>query len=132
MVLMRRNLGELPALVKLANELGIGELSVQQLCHDFSERTLPLHYAPMRTFIATESLSEDCLADADRSVRSYDGYSMPCCMISTPDRANFGRIDQASISEIWSDEAYEAFRSGLRNGTPPDVCAACAIYKGTF
>jgi len=173
MVLMRRNLGELPELVRLANELGIVELSVQQLCHDFSETTLPPHYAPMRTFIATESLSEDCQADADRvfaearvlaselglklrlpnmrrerdvvtrldprcdwpwtgAYVSYDGYSMPCCMISTPDRGNFGRIDQASISEIWSGEAYEAFRAGLQNGTPPNICAACAIYKGTF
>jgi len=171
MVLMRRNLPELPGMVRLASQLGIGELSVQHLCHDFTEDSLPAKYAPIRSFVSEETLMADPdlpiaetydeagvlaqklgvdlrLPSLDRrheprsptgcdwpttgAYVSYDGYSMPCCMISTPDRANFGRLAERSMTQIWNDDEYEAFRAGLANGTPPDVCAACSVYKGTF
>jgi MoaA/NifB/PqqE/SkfB family radical SAM enzyme len=51
MVLMRDNLAELPALVTLAADEGVGEVFVQQLCHDFAEHELPAHYRPMRLFV---------------------------------------------------------------------------------
>jgi radical SAM protein with 4Fe4S-binding SPASM domain len=55
-VLMRRNLADLPNLVRLAAAEGVGELFVQQLCHDFDEASLPAHYRPMRLFIDRERL----------------------------------------------------------------------------
>ena len=58
-VLMRQNLEELPALARLASEEGTESLSVQQLCHDFGEASLPERYRPMRKFIDGQSLSED-------------------------------------------------------------------------
>ena len=60
-VLMRRNLADLPALVRLAAAEGVPSLSVQQLCHDFGEPTLPDRYLPMRQFIDAQMLG-----DADR------------------------------------------------------------------
>lgn len=62
---------------------------------------------------------------------SYDGFAMPCCMVSTPDRINFGRID-GNVEQVWNGEAYRSFRDRLSSDTPPEVCAACSIYKGTF
>jgi MoaA/NifB/PqqE/SkfB family radical SAM enzyme len=61
-VLMRANLAELPGLVRLASEEGFESLSVQQLCHDFSEGSLPQQYRPMRAFIDSESLRQEDLA----------------------------------------------------------------------
>lgn len=55
-VLMRENLRDLPALVRLAADEGVGALFVQQLCHDFEESTLPAHYRPMRLFVDRERL----------------------------------------------------------------------------
>jgi MoaA/NifB/PqqE/SkfB family radical SAM enzyme len=55
-VVMRRNLDELGALVRLAHRLGIGTVFVQHLCHDFGESSLPAHYAPMRDFITEQTL----------------------------------------------------------------------------
>ena len=55
-VLMRRNLSELPDLVRLAHAHGGEALSVQHLCHDFSESTLPARYEPMRAFVERETL----------------------------------------------------------------------------
>ena len=55
-VAMRTNLHELADLVRLAHELGTPHLSVQHLCHDFGEASLPQRYRPMRAFIDSETL----------------------------------------------------------------------------
>jgi MoaA/NifB/PqqE/SkfB family radical SAM enzyme len=57
-VLMRSTLEGLPQLVELAAELGVDSMSVQQLCHDFSEQSLPARYQPMRQFVDQEMLGE--------------------------------------------------------------------------
>ncbi|HEY7060972.1 MAG TPA: radical SAM protein [Chloroflexota bacterium] len=58
-VVMRQNLHELPALVQLAAEWGMEGMSVQHLCHDFGEATLPAHYRPMREFVDAQTLLGD-------------------------------------------------------------------------
>lgn len=64
---------------------------------------------------------------------SYQGYSMPCCMIATPDRGHFGRIaEDRSIAEIWNGGDYEKFRRALASDDPPDICRSCSVYRGTF
>jgi radical SAM protein with 4Fe4S-binding SPASM domain len=55
-VAMRQNLHELPRLVELAHRHGIASVSVQNLCHDFAEASLPAQYSPMRDFIDREML----------------------------------------------------------------------------
>ncbi len=63
---------------------------------------------------------------------SYDGYAMPCCMVSTPDRINFGNVSERDFAAIWQGADYEAFRAQLASDEPPEVCRSCAIYSGTF
>lgn len=63
---------------------------------------------------------------------SYDGQAMPCCMVATPDRANFGQVNGKSVEEIWNGDLYQSFRQQLSSDSPPEICAACSIYKGTF
>ncbi|HET6884017.1 MAG TPA: radical SAM protein [Pirellulales bacterium] len=63
---------------------------------------------------------------------SYQGFSMPCCMISTPDRMNFGDVTQQDLAAVWHSPAYESFRRQLASDTPPEICRSCAIYSGTF
>lgn len=63
---------------------------------------------------------------------SYQGYAMPCCMVSTPDRINFGNILEQGVEETWNGEAYESFRHQLASDEPPEVCRSCSIYSGTF
>ncbi|HEY8368892.1 MAG TPA: radical SAM protein [Thermodesulfobacteriota bacterium] len=60
MVLVRRNLPELPDVVRLARRLEIDDVFVQHLSHDFGESSLPAHYRPMRDFVERETvLGED-------------------------------------------------------------------------
>jgi radical SAM protein with 4Fe4S-binding SPASM domain len=63
---------------------------------------------------------------------SYQGYVMPCCMISTPDRLNFGNVSSAPLPVIWSGEDYDAFRDRLASDRPPEICRACSVYRGIF
>jgi radical SAM protein with 4Fe4S-binding SPASM domain len=58
-VAMRGNLEELPELVRLAHAQGVDSVSVQHLCHDFSESSLPPRYATMRDFIERQTLLND-------------------------------------------------------------------------
>jgi MoaA/NifB/PqqE/SkfB family radical SAM enzyme len=63
---------------------------------------------------------------------SYDGYAMPCCMISTPDRQQLGQSPATPAAVIWNGESYEAFRKQLASDSPPAVCESCSIYRGVF
>lgn len=63
---------------------------------------------------------------------SYDGHAMPCCMVSTPDRINFGVTGERSFDAIWNGPEYEAFRERLASDEPPEVCRSCAVYAGMF
>jgi len=65
-VLMRQNLEELPALVRLASAHGVTSVFVQYLCHDYDEATLPPRYRPMRDFIAQQKLDAGDHARIDR------------------------------------------------------------------
>jgi radical SAM protein with 4Fe4S-binding SPASM domain len=67
-VAMRRNLEELPDLVRLAHREGIRTIFVQHLCHDFGESTLPGRYQPMRSFIDRQTLLNE---DPDRVARYF-------------------------------------------------------------
>lgn len=63
---------------------------------------------------------------------SYQGYMMPCCMVSTPDRINFGSSALVPVEKLWNSSDFQKFRDQLSSDHPPEVCSACSIYKGTF
>lgn len=67
-VVMRRNLHEIPDLVRLSHRLEIDKIFVQHLCHDFGESSLPEHYAPMRDFVEAQTLLNE---DAERVDRHF-------------------------------------------------------------
>jgi radical SAM protein with 4Fe4S-binding SPASM domain len=55
-VAMRRNIAELPALVRLASDIGVDELRVQNLSHTFSDTDPGGDYAGIRDYSAEEAL----------------------------------------------------------------------------
>lgn len=174
MVMMRRNLHELPDLVRFAHRYSIESIFVQHLCHDFGEATLPEQYLPMRDFVQSETLLEEdpqriehYFGEARKVARelhidlrlpsarirlhppgtpgpqrcdwpwtgayfSYQGYAMPCCMVSTPDRINFGKISEQGAGALWNGRLYQEFRNRLSSDEPPEVCKSCSVYKGIF
>jgi radical SAM protein with 4Fe4S-binding SPASM domain len=174
MVIMRQNLRELADLVHMAKRWGCSAISVQHLCHDFHERSLPQQYRPMRDFVEEQSLLHEdrelvaehfaaaaaTAEELDVDLRlprievrahpagtpgrnrcdwpwrgayvSYQGHSMPCCMISTPDRKTFGNFAEHPADAIWNSKPYDEFRDQLSSEEPPELCRSCSIYKGIF
>ena len=63
---------------------------------------------------------------------AYSGEAMPCCMVATPDRVNFGSMAREGVVRIWNGDAYRHFRARLDSDQPPEVCRGCAVYHGTF
>ncbi|MDP9311131.1 MAG: radical SAM protein [Pseudomonadota bacterium] len=63
---------------------------------------------------------------------SYQGYAMPCCMVATPDRINFGSMAEDGVIPIWNSAQFQDFRAQLDSDEPPEICRSCAIYTGTF
>lgn len=68
-VVMRENLAQLPSLVRLAHAEGVSALSVQHLCHDFGEASLPPRYRSMRDFVDAQTLLHE---DAARVATMFD------------------------------------------------------------
>jgi hypothetical protein len=57
---------------------------------------------------------------------------MPCCMVGTPDRANFGNMAVNGVEAIWANPAYQRFRAQLASNDPPAIYRSCSLYHGTF
>jgi radical SAM protein with 4Fe4S-binding SPASM domain len=69
-VAMRRNVAELPDLVRLLASVGVDELRVQNLSHSFSDTDPAGQYAGIREFTAAEAL---WTGDDDAAVRAAFG-----------------------------------------------------------
>ncbi|GII21798.1 radical SAM protein [Planosporangium mesophilum] len=67
-VAMRRNVAELPDLVRLLAGIGVDELRVQNLSHDFSDTDPAGRYAGIREFAGAEALWTDGVSDGVRTV----------------------------------------------------------------
>ncbi len=63
---------------------------------------------------------------------SYDGRAMPCCVVSTLDRINFGRVADRPLGEVWRSPDYEAFRQQPGLDDPPGLCRSYAVCHGIF
>jgi radical SAM protein with 4Fe4S-binding SPASM domain len=158
-VIMRQNLEELPALVRLAHAWGCASMFVQHLCHEFVERETLLNeeasriekYFSMALQVAGElglelrlprievrphlpgtPGPERCDWPWRGAYISYQGYAMPCCMIATPDRMHFGNFSAEPADAIWNGAAYAGFRDRLASDEPPEICSSCSVYKGVF
>lgn len=63
---------------------------------------------------------------------AYSGEAMPCCMVATPDRLNFGSMSREGVMRVWNSDAYRIFREQLDSDRPPEICRGCAVYQGKF
>ncbi|UUX95068.1 radical SAM protein [Aquabacterium sp. J223] len=69
MVLMRGNLHELPALVRLLHDHGVHALLVQRLSSDLDQPDLPARYIPIRRYVDEAELHD---ADRPRMAEVFD------------------------------------------------------------
>jgi radical SAM protein with 4Fe4S-binding SPASM domain len=67
-----------------------------------------------------------------RAYISYQGLAMPCCIVATPDRINFGNMAKRGADAVWNSPSYDEFRSRLASDDPPEICRTCAVYRQMF
>ncbi|WP_448623647.1 radical SAM protein [Geodermatophilus sp. URMC 64] len=116
-VAMRRNVRELPLLVRRLGEWGVDELHVQGLSHDFADTDPAGTYAGIRAFAAAESLVSADPAevagvfDRSRAAAEECGVSL---RLPTPDAAPAPRPPgQPGCSWPW-DAAYVTSRGTVQ------------------
>jgi radical SAM protein with 4Fe4S-binding SPASM domain len=73
-----------------------------------------------------------CTWPWDATYVTSRGVVQPCCMVMGDDRIALGDLTTQTFPEIWYGEPYREFRRRLAGDAPPDVCAGCALYQGSF
>ncbi|MEZ5099650.1 MAG: radical SAM protein [Thermoleophilia bacterium] len=170
-VAMRRNLAELPGLVRLAHDWGVDGVFVQSLSHSFADTEPAVRYAGLRRFVQREALWDEpspadaallaearALADElgvalrlprveerlpradgpgctwpwDSTYVTHRGEVQPCCMVMGEERATLGTLAEGGFAAVWGGEPARAFRRGLLDGQPHEVCRGCSLYRGVF
>ena len=155
-VVCSTNYRELPAIVEVAHELGIGMVQfVNVILFDSTANLNPisLHREVKAKFkeakerarqlgilLKVELFDKQPVQQCDfpwkRNFMTYDGYVHPCCYTTqTGDRAaqnrrSFGNLIAREFPDIWNDRAYSSFRQKMRDGIMPMACIHCPKYFG--
>jgi MoaA/NifB/PqqE/SkfB family radical SAM enzyme len=150
------NYREIPDIVELAHDLGIGMVqfvNVMVFQDTVDLETSALHDEVRAKF--AEALArarrlgvllkielfdkrpvESCDFPWKRNFVSYDGYVHPCCYTTqTGDRKaqnqrSFGNLIAHEFREIWKGDVYSVFRNKMQAGILPEACAHCPKYFG--
>ncbi len=103
---------------KLARDLGVEKFTLR-------ENVTPLYDKP-------DSVKKRCFWLYASPMIHWDGTVQPCCHFYEYKNNNFGKIDQAELSDIWNNEKYLAarkyFKSGKKEGTNLK-CHECIFFR---
>jgi MoaA/NifB/PqqE/SkfB family radical SAM enzyme len=150
------NYREIPEIVDLTHELGIGMVQFVNVmvfenttALDMSalqgEVQAKFHEALTRArrcgvLVKIELFDKRSVKSCDfpwkRNFVSYDGYVHPCCYTTqTGDRKaqnqrSFGNLIGNEFMEIWKGGAYSVFRDKMQAEILPHACAHCPKYFG--
>jgi radical SAM protein with 4Fe4S-binding SPASM domain len=150
------NYTELPNILELAHDIGIGMVQfvnvitfedtigldtrrVQDDISRYLEKTL--QRARQLGMVAKIELFDklpvrQCDFPWKRNFVTYDGHVHPCCYTTqTGDRKaqnlrSFGDLIDRSFRDIWNSKEYSTFRKKMRNGVLPYQCQHCPKYSG--
>jgi radical SAM protein with 4Fe4S-binding SPASM domain len=155
-VVCATNYRELPALVKLAQEIGIGMVQfVNVITFDSTSNLIIMDLQSEVRAKFEEALGlarqlgilvkielfdklpvEQCQFPWKRNFVTYDGYVHPCCYTTqTGDRAaqnqrSFGNLISQRFEDIWNSDVYSDFRDQMQKGVLPNACQHCPKYFG--
>ncbi len=143
-VLSKRNYRQAPAMIEIAEALGMDTLIFTKLNSSANrdlesiglgadERAwldaLPPH--PGRVVVIraytpwTRQERIDCAWPRSMAYVTVDGDVTPCCNYFDARELNLGNAIEKPGAQIWNDEAYRAFRKRLWSGDLPDKCQRC-------
>lgn len=153
-VVLRKNIKQIPKIIDLANELQIKDVIAQNM-QDWSEKEFREEKTKkLGTYMQDERMFEGVLKKGRKYGIKFkfptkkkrftctwykescwittEGYVTPCCNIPDPRILNFGNLNDKSFQEIWDSKQYSVFRDALKNDNPPAICKDCIIFRGEF
>lgn len=155
-VVCHTNYHELPAIVELAHEIGIGMVQFVNIVT--FDNTSGMGTAALNTqvrqkvnvalaraqelgvLVKMELFDQLPVQQCDfpwtRNFVTYDGYVHPCCYTTqSGDRAaqnqrSLGNLVNDAYADIWQGEDYRTFRQKMDQGILPYQCAQCPKFFG--
>lgn len=144
---MKSNRDEIPAIVEIAAEAGVSNVTVKGLNAGFDkdlekDRLDEQDRAVLMEMKNKAALSGVCLDvavtdDAERKMRcrwpwtrayiTASGDVTPCCNIIDGEYSRLGNIFEQDFASIWNARRYMEFRDRLKNGTAVP-CKGCPDY----
>ena len=150
------NYQEMPAIVELAHDIGIGMVVFVNVIT--FEDTVGLDTAVVQREVQTkmqEALRrarelgvlvkmelfekapvEQCDFPWTRNFVTYDGYVHPCCYTTqtgdrkSQNRRSLGNLLDSPYEALWDAPGYSAFREKMGRGILPSQCGHCPKYSG--
>ena len=134
-IVFSTNEHQVPALRKLAGELGVDKLelkSAQVYNYEEGNPLIPENESLSRykkkgdgSYVIDNPLYNHCLRMWRGCVITWDGLVVPCCF--DKDAAHrLGDLKKQSFKEIWRGEAYDRFREKLFSSRNEiDICRNC-------
>ena len=143
-VLSKRNYRQAPAMIEIAEELGMDTLiftklnagantALEEIQLGDAERAWlaaqPAHEGRVRIVWATTPWTRDeriqCTWPQFMAYVTVEGDVTPCCNYFDSREIKLGNVFEKSGPEIWDGEAYRAFRRRLWSGDLPSKCKIC-------
>jgi MoaA/NifB/PqqE/SkfB family radical SAM enzyme len=150
------NYPELPAIIELASDMGIGmvqfvnvvtfddttgldtervQRDVEATFRETLQRARQLG-VQVKVELFDKLPVQGCDFPWRRNFVTYDGYVHPCCYTTqtgdrrAQNRRSFGNLLEHPFQEIWNGHLYPEFRRKMREGILPSACEHCPKYVG--
>ena len=135
-LVVKPNEHEIPAIKKLAKEIGVDELKLKSAqIYDYHQGhdLIPDNHQYSRyreqadgTYILKNELHNRCWKMWQSCVITWDGKVVPCCFDKDASHS-MGSLQHHSFEEVWKAKPYQAFRNAILTGRDQiDICTNCS------
>jgi MoaA/NifB/PqqE/SkfB family radical SAM enzyme len=133
---LRETIDQLPAFIRLAREIGVGEVYLQAaaLAAQWGIRFDASGASEPGTSLQRQPGEQPwslCRRPWSLMYFTAHGRAIPCCIAPFSQRGydgfTLGNAMQDSLREIWNGPRYQEFRRALLSEGPPAACASCGV-----
>ena len=135
-LVVKPNEHEIPAIQKLAKDLGVDELklkSAQIYDYHHGHELIPDNHKYSRyrresdgSYSLKNELHNRCWKMWQSCVITWDGKVVPCCFDKDASHA-MGNLQDSSFADVWQDRSYQSFRNAILSGRDQiDICTNCS------
>lgn len=134
-LVLKYNEHQIPAMKKLAKELGVDKLELKSVqVYDFEDDKDLIpdspHYARYvkadnGRWILKRPIRNRCFRMWSGAVLTWDSLLVPCCFDKDAEH-QMGKLDKNSFKELWKSKTYKEFRSQiLEDRSQINICKNC-------